>query len=73
MFLLFKYHTAATILGNSKVSPVSASFIVIGELTLSFKVSLKNSFLFSEIRLANSELFKLAFIAPSIGAFVILN
>jgi hypothetical protein len=49
------------------------SFIVIGELTFSFKVLLKNSFLFSEIRLANSRVFQLAFIAPSIGVSVILK
>jgi hypothetical protein len=73
MFLLFKYLTADTILGSSKISPVSMSFIVIGELTFSFKVLLKNSFLFSEIRLANSRVFQLAFIAPSIGVSVILK
>jgi hypothetical protein len=73
MFLLFKYLTAETILGSSKLSPVSTSFIVIGELTFSFKVLLKNSFLLSKIRLAKSGVFKLAFIAPSIGVSVILK
>lgn len=73
MFLLFKYLTADTILGSSKLSPFSMSFIVIGQLTFSFKVLLKNSFLFSKIRLANSGVFQLAFIAPSIGVSVIIK
>lgn len=63
----------AIILENSLVFPVPTSFIVIGRLNLSLEAWLKNSVFFSEIKLANSGIFKLAGLAASIRVSVIFK